>query len=180
MGLLKQAEDSLAGLFKGAPKLSDSSKETVVGIFPWLALIGGILQALAALSLFRWARLANDVDNFYRSIGVDTTTSRWSVWVYLSLAFVVVEAVLLLLAFPRLQKRQKSGWDILLLVGLINLAYGLVSMFVDGYGVGGGIGSLIWNVIVSAVVFWLLFAVRGKYKGADFSASDLTGGDKKK
>src|SRR5690554_5542483 len=104
MGQLKRAEDSLAGLFKGAPKLSDSSKESVVKIWPWLALVGGILQLLAAVSLWRWARVASDVSEFYRAIGVDSINAdRWSVWVWISLIILIVEGIMLLIAFPRLQ-----------------------------------------------------------------------------
>lgn len=168
MGLLKQAEDTIGGLFKGAPKLSGSTKETVVKVFPWLALIGGILQLWSALSLWRWASVTNEASEFLRAIGASNIVDRWTVWVWVLLAFLVVEGALLLMAFPKLQKRAKAGWDILLLVSLINLGYAVFSLFVDGYGFAGGFGSLLWNVIVSAVVFWLLFAVRDKYKGADF------------
>jgi hypothetical protein len=176
MGLLKQAEDSLAGLFKGAPKLSDSTKETVVNIWPWLALVGGIVQILAAINLWRWARVANDVADFYRAIGVDSySASRWSIWVWVALAMLVVEGVLLLIAFPKLKNRAKSGWDILLLVGLLNIVYAIVGLFMDSFGFGGGFGGLLMNVIASAIAFWLLFAVRDKYKGGDFSMNDVTG-----
>lgn len=182
MELLKKAENSLAGVYKGAPKLSNSTKETLVKIWPWLAVIGGVLQLLSGLWLFRWARAASDLTNsvneFYRAIGAtQIVEERFSVWVWISLVMLVVEGILLLMAFPKLQKRLKAGWDLLFLVGLLNVVYAVISLFISGYsGVGGGFGGLIWNLLVSAVVFWLLFAVRDKYKGADFTFSDKKDG----
>lgn len=167
MGVLQSLENTIGGWYKGAPKMSDSSKETLAKIWPWLALIGGILQALAALNMFWWANKANDVydaaNQFYNSIGVDVgLESRFTIWLWLSVAFIAVEAVLLLMAYPKLKRREKSGWDLLFLVALLNVAYAIISLFSDYYG---GFGALIFNLLISAVVFWLLFSSREKYKG---------------
>ena len=86
MEVLRKAESSLEGLFKSAPKLADNTKETLVKAWPWLALIGGVLQLLAGLWLFRWARAASDLTNsvndFYRAIGApQVVDERFSVWV---------------------------------------------------------------------------------------------------
>lgn len=167
--LLSKAEDSLADVFKGAPKLSDSSKETLVKIWPWLALVGGVLQLIAAWFLYGWAKAADNIldsaNEFYRAIGAtQVVQERLTVWVWIALAVLAIEGVLLLVAYPKLKNRQKSGWDLLFLVGLINVAYAVVSLFIEGRG---GFFSLIWNLAISAVVFWLLFAVRDKYKGAE-------------
>ncbi len=167
MALLKQAEDSMAGAFKSAPKLSDSSRESLVNIWPWLALIGGILQALGAYWLFSWARTANSFVDYANNLsrafgGEEVVSSRWSFWVWVALAVLVVEAVLLLMAYPKLKRREKGGWDLLFLTGLINVVYAVVSLLIDGRG---GFGSLVFNLIISAVIFWLLFETRSKYKG---------------
>lgn len=168
MELVKKAEVKLADLFKGAPKLSDSTKESLVKIWPWLALIGGVLQVWAALSAFFWAQKANDLTNsvneFYRSIGApQAVDERFTLWLWLAIAFLAVEGVLLLVAFPKLRNRLKSGWDLLFIVGLLNVVYAVVSLFSE---YRGGLFGLIWNLFVTAVIFWLLFAVRDKYKGA--------------
>jgi hypothetical protein len=166
MGTLDKLETTMAGWFKGAPKLSDSSKETLVKIFPWLALIGGILQLLSALALFNWARVANDYVDYANSLsrafgGEEVVSSRWDVWVWVGLAVLAVDAVILLLAYPKLKKREKGGWDLLFLSGLLMVAYAVVSVFME---YRGGVFGLVWNLIVSAVIFYLLFAVRDKYK----------------
>jgi hypothetical protein len=173
MGTLSKLENTMAGWFKGAPKMSDGSKETLVKVFPWLALIGGILQALSALTLFNWARVANDYVDYANSLsrafgGDEVVASRWDVWVWVGLAVLAIDAVILLLAFPKLNKREKGGWDLLFLSGLLMVAYAVVSVFME---YRGGAFGLVWNLIVSAVVFYLLFAVRDKYKGAHTPAA---------
>lgn len=168
MEVVKKAETKLAEMFKGAPKLQDSTKETLVKLWPWLALVGGVLQVWAALSAFFWARragdLTNSVNEFYRSIGApQVVDERFTVWLWMAIIFLAVEGVLLLLAFPKLRGRLKSGWDLLFIVGLLNVVYAFVSLF-SNYR--GGFFTLIWNLFVTAVIFWLLFSVREKYHKA--------------
>lgn len=88
--------------------------------------------------------------------------------IYIGVIMLAIDAVILLLAFPKLQKRQKSGWDLLFLGALINLAYGVVQMFTYQRGVGSFIGSLIG----SAIAFYLLFQVREKFNGTNISAAN--------
>lgn len=164
MALLQTAEQTVGDLFKGAPKLAESTKETIAKVWPWLALIGGLLQLLGALSLYRWASATSEFTNYVNDIyGTNVIAERWTVWIWAGLAFMAVEAVLLLLAFPKLKNRQKSGWDLLFLVALLNVVYAVVSVFMD---YGGGVFGLFWNLVVSAVVMWLLFATRDKFKSA--------------
>lgn len=175
MSLLKQAENTLADLFKGAPKLSKDTKDTLVKVLPWLALIGGLVNLWSALSAYRWANMFKDTENFFTAIGApQVVQNRWSVWVWIAIIVGVIQGVILILAFTKLQKKAKAGWDMLLLSGLIGVAYSVFSVFFDGFGYGGGgFVGLVFGLIVSAVVFWLLFSVRDMYHGADFKLSDV-------
>lgn len=185
MELLKKAETTLADLFKGAPKVSNEVKNSIVSVLPWLALLGGIFQLWGAYNVFRWADAANDVNNavneFYRAIGASQVVqNRWTAWVWIAIVFSVVQGLLLLLAFPKLQKKAKAGWDLLLLSGLLGIVYAIFSLFFDGYGYGGGgFAGLVIGLLISAVVFWLLFSVRDKYTGASLSTADLNPTHKK-
>ena len=168
MGALQSLEKTIGGWYKNAPKMSDASKETLVKIWPWLALIGGVLYLLSAINLFRWANMANDINSelneFYRAIGASNVVeSRFTMWIWLALAFIVVEGILLLVAYPKLKKREKKGWDLIFLVALLNVVYAVITLFMGYYG---GFFSLLWNLLITAVVFWLLFSTREKYKGA--------------
>ena len=167
MGATKQLEESIGKIFKDLPQLPESSKEGLAKVWPWLALIGGVLQLLAALALWRlasWADrvtdLANTLSTYYAGYNVGPTSFEKTV-IYLGVALLAVEAVILLMAFPKLQKRQRSGWDLLFLAGLLNLVYGVAQIFTFQRG----FGSFIMSLLGSAVVFYLLFQVREKFGG---------------
>ncbi len=167
MAGLKKIEDSAAKIFKDLPQLPESTKEGLANVWPWLALIGGILQLMAAWALWRLASWADRVTDLAKSISVYYSgytagpSSFDKTIIYVGAAILVVEAVIMLMAFPKLQKRQRGGWDLLFLAGLINLVYGVVQIFTFERG----IGSFVMSLIGSAVVFYLLFQVREKFGG---------------
>lgn len=164
MELVHKLEKTIGDLFKGAPKLSDNTKETLVKIWPWLALIGGLAQLWTAWWLWDVMRAADVVSNTFGGfVGTYTVYSATDkAFIYIGTALLVLTAILLLVAFPKLQKREKSGWDLLFITILLNLVYGVANLFISGRG----FGDLFISLIVSAIGFWLLFATRDKYKGA--------------
>lgn len=167
MELVRKAEASLGDLFKSLPALPAEWKEFLVKIVPWLALIGGIVQLGAAWSLYTWASSANSFINYTnelsRAMGGETVASGFSVFVYASLIILAIEAVLMLVAVPKLLNRQKSGWDLLFLAGLVSLLYAVVSLFMD---YRGGFGGLFGALVSSAIGFYILFQIREKYLAA--------------
>lgn len=165
MAVLNDLETKLEDVFKGAPKLSDSTKESLAKLWPWLALIFGILQLAAAWALWGLIRTsdrildtANTISLYYtgRSVGY---SSMDKFWIYLGVAMLVVDAVILLLAYPHLVKRARRGWDLLFLGSVINVVYSIVTIFISGRG----FGSFLMGLIGSAVGFYLLFQVKSKY-----------------
>ena len=58
------------------------------------------------------------------------------------------------------------GWNLLFYGALLNAVYGVFSAFNDY----GGAGSLIIQLVVSAIVLYFLFAIRDQYSGARSSA----------
>lgn len=179
MELVHKAEKALEQPFGALPALPKETKKGLASIWPWLALIAGILQLVAAWGLYDWARTwgnaINELNRFAASFGVDTGRSGFTVWVWIAIVVLVIDAVILLAAFPKLQKKQKAGWDLLFLAALINLAYGLVSLFIDERG---GIGSLFFALLGSAIGFYLLFQVREHFGGKKL-ASEASVADKK-
>lgn len=168
MTALKQLESTIGGLFKGAPSLPESSKKSLVGAWPWIALIFGVLQLLAALGLWNLVRYVERISEvgstlslYYTGQSVGLSSFDKTV-VYFAIAVLVVDAVILLKAYPELKKRTSRGWDLLFLGAFINAVYAVVSLFIDDRGVG----SFIFSVIGSAIGFYLLFQVKDKYHTA--------------
>lgn len=179
MEFVHKAEKALEEPLGTLPALPKETKKGLASIWPWLALIAGVAQLAFALSLYRAARWVDEwadaANQFSRSLGMgQVTDGGLTLWVWLGLIFLIVSAVVLLAAFPKLQKKQKAGWDLLLLGALLNLGYGVVSLFIEGRG----LTSLIMSLVGTAISIYLLFQVREFYGGKQL-ASSTKNADKK-
>lgn len=158
---IKKLEATIGGLFKDAPPLPKNAKATLVNIWPWLALIFGIVQLFAVMGLWRIVSWTNQVEDafsaFYPTVYQHSSFDK--LVIYLAMVVLLVDAVILLMAFPELKKRARRGWDLLFLGSLINLAYSIISVFIDNRGMS----SLILGLLSSAIGFYLLFQVRDAY-----------------
>lgn len=160
MELVKKAEKTMEGWFKSAPKISDSGKESLAKAWPWIALVFGVLQLWAAWVLWDLLRLANRVDNLLGSYLTNYAYSgKDKLFIYLGLAVLVADAVILLMAYPHLKKRVARGWHLLFLGALLNVAYAVVNLFISTRG----FGSFLLSLLGSAIGFWLLFQVKDKF-----------------
>lgn len=165
MAALQNAEQKLGDLFKGLPPLSKNAKEALANAWPWIALVFGVLQLAAAYWLWKLTQytsafndLANSLSTYYTGESVGLSSMDKTI-IYLGIAVLVVDAVILLMAYPHLKTRTRRGWDLLFLGSIINVLYSLVSLFIDGRG----FGSFLFGLIGSAVGFYLLFQVRELY-----------------
>lgn len=179
MSELQRVENSLEKLFKGLPNISEQARESVAKVLPVLAIIGGLFQLAASYWVFKLAHVADQVDQFIKSYSVLTggvygLSSTDKFLIYVGAVVLLVEAVILFMAYSGLKERKKRGWDLLFLGALINVAYSVVSLFITGRG----FGSFLFGLIGSAFGFWLLFQVRSKY-GGKASKKEVTAGAKK-
>ncbi len=168
MTSLKSIETKLNDIFKGLPAMPDSGKESLVKAWPYIALIFGILQLIAAWSLWRLTSYAERLSNL---VALYTATNPLSSYdktiIYLGVIMLVVDAVILLMAYPHLVTRSRKGWDLLFLAALVNVGGGVVQIFINGRG----FGSFIFGLLGSAVGFYLLFQVRAKYSKGSAASS---------
>jgi len=165
--MLNKLETMLAGAFKATPKLSGNAKKTIVNFWPFAAVIFGALQLWGAYSLWSWGRDVNKViDAFNSYLGTSAAVHNLNVFYWISLVVLAATGVLLLMAYPGLKARAKSGWNLLFYSALLNGVYGVLSAFND---YGGG-GSLVIQLAVSAVVLYFLFQIRDQYSGAKSTA----------
>lgn len=163
---LSGLEGWLDGIFgdKFPVQLPKAAKEWIVKVSPWLALVGGVLSLWAAWAFWQAGHSINAVvdwvNTWSAAYGGTATASRLGFAWYLSLVVLVVQAALMLLAFPGLRDRKKNGWNLVFYSTLVALVVGVVNIFVTGYGFGSFIGSLIG----AAISFFILFQIRGHYK----------------
>ena len=121
----------------------------------WLTLVGGVLSLLGAVSAWNAAHFADSYLSMARSVGVQVQNNL-GIMFYLAIGVMVAEGVLYLLAFQKLQKHQKAGWNLLFYVSLLSLVLAVLYLFVPGYGAG----SLVGTIIGTFIGWFLLFQVR--------------------
>ncbi|HSX28747.1 MAG TPA: hypothetical protein VLF60_04850 [Candidatus Saccharimonadales bacterium] len=162
--LLAKVESVLAPVFKGLPPLPKNAKETLVKIWPALALIFGLLQLFAAWGLWHLGHTTNQLADYANQLaqayGVQPTVHHLGLFYWIGLLTLAADGLILLAAYPGLKAKTKAGWNMLLLSALVNLAYGIFIVFDDNYG---GFGKLISSLIGSAIGFYLIFQVRDFY-----------------
>lgn len=162
---IHKLENLIGGWFKGAPPLSKSTKETLAGIWPWVALVFGVLQLAAAWSLWRlydrvqpFNDLVDQYSQYYGNLDVGYSSVD-KTFIFLAIAIAVVQGVLLLMAFSPLKARLKKGWDLMFLSAIVGIVYSVATLFVDGRG----IGSFVFGVIITGFVLYLMFQLRDMY-----------------
>ncbi len=174
--MLKPLEAKLAEVFKDGPHLPENARKSLATKwYPWIAIIFGVLQVLAVLALWRAGHTVDDfvdyANRISRAYGGKEVSSSLGLTYWLSLIVLAADAVILLMAYPGLKAKKKVGWDWLFLGALVNLAYGVLSIFVNG-NYGGGFGNFVSSAIGSLIAFWLLFEARNYYTGSATKASE--------
>ena len=129
----------LENFFKQLPKLPNNVTDILVQLAPWLSLIFGvfgIITGLGALGLSPLALLG----------GIDAS------FMVLATGIVsIVARVIMLLAYPKLVKRQYKGWELLFWSEIISAISAIIMLYV-----GAVLGILIG--------LYLLFQIKSYYK----------------
>lgn len=160
--VFKKLENKIGQFFKGLPPLPESSRESLVGVWPWIALLFGVVQVVAAWALWNLIQVADRVGMLYGSFyakypAAISDTDRFII--YIGIVVLLVDAAILFLAYPELKRRKRRGWSLLLLGVLLNVVYSVVSLFIARRGAG----SFIFSLLGSAVGFYLLYQIKDKY-----------------
>ena len=171
MDIFIKLEEYLKPYFARLPQLSKDTRRLLADVWPWLTLFVGVMQVLSAWWLFQWAQkidmYTDVVKNLSTSYGIPASKTGVTFFAWVAVGMLLINGVILLIAFPKLLKKQLGGWRLLFLVVVINLAYGLVATFIDGRG---GIVNFLGAVLGSAIATYLLFQIREYYGGKGFKS----------
>lgn len=165
MKQLEQAEKTIGDLFKSAPVLPKNSKDAIVNVMPWIALIFGVIQIIVAYGVWQLAHVvdrAADLINTYAAyytVPAAHISAFDRTVIYLGAVVLLIDGVIGIMAYKALAARQRRGWDLMFLAALVNLAYAVISIFINGRGVG----SFIMSLLGSAIGFYLLFQIKETY-----------------
>ncbi len=163
MSTLEKLETRLGEMFEGAPQLRKTTRKALANWWPPIALIFGILQLLAAWLLWHAGHITNQVIDYANSIaqayGSGAVVQHLGLFFYLALGALVVDAVILLMAYPSLRRREHYGWQLLLLGALLNLVYGVAAAFQDY----GGVSRLVWAFFTTVIGLYFLYQVHDEF-----------------
>jgi hypothetical protein len=169
--MVKQLEKTMGGWYKNTPPLSKGLKEGFAKAAPWIAVVIGVFQILAAWDLWSIMRVSDrlrhntEVLNQYytketvHSYGLGSSDR---LLIYASIVLLVISAVLLLTAYTELSKRTRRGWELLFKAGAVYIIYMILSLFING---SYHLDAFVISVILAAVGFYLLFQVQDKFIG---------------
>jgi hypothetical protein len=129
----------LENFFKQAPKLPASATDILVKIAPWLSLIFGILGVVVGLGALGLSPVAliGGINASFMVLATGVVS--------------IVSSVLMLMAYPKLVKRQYKGWELLFWSEAISTVSAVLSL-----SIGSVLGVLIG--------FYLLFQIKSYYK----------------
>lgn len=133
--LIEQVEKLYAQL----PDLPLNIRDVLVQITPWIAIIFGVLGIVAGLGVIGVSPLA-----LFGGINTGVT-------VLASGVATIIASALMVIAFPKLQKLQLGGWELLFWSEAVGMLSSLLLLSVSGI-LGGLIG------------FYLLFQIKSHYK----------------
>ena len=161
VGLENKLNDTFG---KQAPKMPKGLYDFLVQYAPILTMVGAVVSLFGAWGLWRATRvssgLVNLANELSRSYGGDTiSTNKLTLFVWLGIGLMAFNAVLYFMAYNPLKNHAKRGWDLLFYVALVNIAYSVVTLFIDGEG----FGSFLFGLVFSAIGFWILFQICPAY-----------------
>lgn len=170
MGSLAQLETSLDEVLnkKSPVNLPPEARKGVAGVLWIVALVVGVLQLWAAITLWQWGHAVDRVsDALSYYTGSMYVAPRLGLFYYLSLLAMGLVAVLALIAVPNLKAMKKNGWDMLLYGALISGLLAVIRLFSS---VGGGFDDFLGTAVGAVLGLWLLFQTRDHFTGAKLHA----------
>jgi hypothetical protein len=142
--LLKILDENYAKV----PALPKGATDFIVGVAPWLALLGGILALFAAYGLYTL------ISSPYVAMSASFGGVNSITWIISALVLVAV-GILYFVAFPALKARKVKGWNLMLYGEILYVLSAVAKLNVVDV-VTGLIGALIG--------YYFLYQVKSYYK----------------
>lgn len=164
MEFLGKLERKVLGWFKNVPHLPAAGQKWLGDNIWWVALVLAILTGIGVLAsllgLFALISLTGTAAATYYAT---STITSWAIVTSLvSLAFSVLEGILLAVSVQPLKAKQKKGWVLLFAVWLL----GILAVFVNAVltlSVFGFIFGILFGAIWVAVTGYFLFEIHNQF-----------------
>ncbi len=140
----KALDDSYAKL----PALPKGATDFIVNIAPWLSLIFGVLSILVGVSAFGFLAVLSP---FAAVAGA----GAYAITGLLSSLVLLVEGVIMIVAFPSLKKRGQRGWNLLFWSLILSVVSSVLSLNVFG---------VVQSVVGALIGYYFLYQMKSYYK----------------
>ncbi|KKP80802.1 MAG: hypothetical protein UR81_C0016G0015 [Candidatus Levybacteria bacterium GW2011_GWB1_35_5] len=140
----KALDDSYAKL----PALPKGATDFIVNIAPWLSLIFGVLSILVGVSAFGFLAVLSP---FAAVAGA----GAYAITGLLSSLVLLVQGVIMIVAFPSLKKRGQRGWNLLFWSLILSVVSSVLSLNVFG---------VVQSVVGALIGYYFLYQIKSYYK----------------
>ncbi|MBI3984954.1 MAG: hypothetical protein HY344_03365 [Candidatus Levybacteria bacterium] len=140
----KALDDSYAKL----PALPKGATDFIVNIAPWLSLIFGVLSILVGVSAFGFLAVLSP-------FAAVSGAGAYAITGLLSSVVLLVEGVIMVVAFPSLKNRAVKGWNLLFWSLVLSVVSSVLSLNV--YGV-------VQSVVGALIGYYFLYQMKSYYK----------------
>jgi hypothetical protein len=145
---LKPLVKTLDENYVKVPALPKQWKDLLANFAPWLALLGGIILVLGAVSLLG---LGSVLSPFAMIAGAGSFAIMWLI----AAAFLLVGGVMELLAFSPLKARKERGWNLMFYALLLNALSSIVRL---------NVSDIVMAIIGFLIGYYFLYQVKTYYK----------------
>lgn len=164
MELLHKLERTILGWVKDVPHLPVGARKWLADNIWWIVAIGAVLSGISVLvllsELFSYlSTLSSPIISYYAS----ATFVGWLVVITsVSLAFAIIECLLLAFAVTPLKEKQKKGWVLLFDAWLFGVLSVLV-VAVSTLNIFSFLGNIIFGAVWIAITGYFLFEIHGQF-----------------
>ena len=163
MESVNKLENKLAATYKGLPHLPADVKKWIAQNVWWMAIVSVVFSVFGVISLIAVTFFASAVlvgFGGYAGAAVAAAGGFALLSVGVSIAFMIVELIVMGMAISPLHGMQKKGWTFIFIAALIQAASYVVS-FLYSFNLFG----LVWNLLILAVGVYFLFEIRDHFAG---------------
>jgi hypothetical protein len=163
MESVNKIENKLATMYKGLPHLPADVKKWIAQNVWWMAIVSVVFSVFGVISLIAVTFFASAVlvgFGGYAGAAVAAAGGFALLSVGVSIAFMIVELIVMGMAISPLHSMQKKGWTFIFIAALVQAASYVVS-FLYSFN----LFSLVWNLLILAVGVYFLFEIRDHFAG---------------
>lgn len=163
MESINKLESKLAAIYKGLPHLPADVRNWIAQNVWWMAIVSAILSVLGIIVVVYMAFFASALLIGYGGLAGAAVAAAGGLAlmpVLVSVAFMIVELIVIGMAINPLHNMQKKGWMFVFIAALVQ-AVSYVASFLCNFN----LSSLVWNFLILAVGVYFLFEIRDHFSG---------------